>query len=100
MAQEMGTLEGEMASGPRQGAAPERTDALAVGASPGGGPHPDQALPRRARWSPVAEVGDERGANLRRQRETRIAGSLTPDPECSGVPIQRIQGQGPDFTGP
>src|SRR5712692_5015717 len=86
MAQEMGTLEGGIEPGPRQGAAHDRPETLAVSESPGGGAHPDKDLPRRARWSPVAEVGNERGANLLRQRKAIIAGSLPPDPECSGVP--------------
>lgn len=100
MAQEMGALAGGSAPGPRQGAAHERPDTLAVGASTGWGPHPDKDLPRRARWSPVAEGGDERGAPRMRQREAIRAGSLPPAPECSGVPIQSIQGQGHHCTGP
>ena len=100
MAQARGALEGGMEPGPRQGAAHERPEALAVGASPAGGPHPDQDRPRRAPWSPGVAGGDERCADRRRQREAIRAGSLPPAAECSGVPSQLLSGQGHHCTGP
>jgi len=100
MAEEMGPLQRGIEPSPREGAPHDRTDALAIGEPADRSPHPEKDLPRRARGAPVAAGGHSRGTNLMRQWEALRAGALSPDLECPGVPIQSVQGQGDDLSGP
>ena len=100
MAEEMGPLQRRIEPSPREGAPHDRTAPLAMGEPADRSSHPEQDVSRRAQGTPVAEGGNERGANLMRQREAIRAGALPPDLARSGVPIQLLEGQGPHCSGP
>jgi len=100
MAEQMRTLERWIAPSPHKRSADDRSDHLAIGNATARRPHPDKHLLCRAQGSACTKVGDQRVASLVWQRQAVVARPLTPEAEFPRVPIQIVQGQGRDVTGP